>query len=266
MTKRMYQRVALITGARSGIGHAIARQFLLEGWLVAVTGRNNATLRAAYLDIPDNEILYIAADATNVDHCAIVLEAVLHRFGHLDCLVNNVGGGALNQTLLKTTPAEFAASNALNLSSVFFMTQVAIPALTQSEGSIVNMSSVLATRPVPGLAPYCLHKAAVEMLTRSAAMELAPRHIRVNCIAPSVTETDFHTNAGMTNDAAAKYYSDSASAHPLGRIGQSPDIATVTTFLADSTKSGFVTGTIIPVDGGRLMTMSTASGMATNKN
>jgi len=259
----MIPRVALVTGARSGIGYAVARQFLEEGWNVAVTGRNSVTLREAYTDVPENNILYITADATNLDYCTIVMEAVLQRFGRLDCLVNNVGGGVLQQTLLKTTPAEFNASHNLNLSSVFFMTQAAIPALTQTQGSIVNMSSVLSTRPVPGLAPYCVHKAAVEMLTRSAAMELAPCRIRVNCIAPSVTETDFHTNAGMTNATAAKYYSDSASAHPLGRIGQSPDIATVTTFLADNNKSAFVTGTIIPVDGGRLMTMSTATGMAT---
>jgi NAD(P)-dependent dehydrogenase (short-subunit alcohol dehydrogenase family) len=258
----MSHRVALITGARSGIGHAVARQFLKEGWLVAVTGRNNITLRAAYFDVPDSSILYIAADSTNLDHCSTALNAVLSRFGRLDCLVNNVGGGTLKQTLLTTTPAEFNNSHLLNLSSVFFMTQAAIPALTETKGSIVNMSSVLATRPVPGLAPYCVHKAAVEMLTRSSAMELAPLQIRVNCVAPSVTQTDFHTNAGMSQTGAADYYSASATAHPLGRIGQSPDIATVTTFLADGDKSGFVTGTIIPVDGGRLMTMSTASGMA----
>jgi len=258
----MVQRVALITGARSGIGHAVARQFLKEGWLVAVTGRSYATLRSAYADISEESMLYIMADSTNLYTSKTVVQAVLQRFGRLDCLVNNVGGGTLNLTLLKTTPAEFTASHDLNLASVFFMTQAAIPALTETQGSIVNMSSVLATRPVPGLAPYCVHKAAVEMLTRSAAMELAPQRIRVNCIAPSVTQTDFHTNAGMAQTTADNYYSASASAHPLGRIGQSPDIATVTTFLADNDKSGFVTGTIVPVDGGRLMTMSTATGMA----
>jgi NAD(P)-dependent dehydrogenase (short-subunit alcohol dehydrogenase family) len=255
-------RVALVTGARSGIGHAIARQFLAEGWQVAVTGRNLSTLSAVFQDVSNENIYCLEADSRNLYDCRRIVLSTLQQFGRLDCLVNNVGGGVLNQTTARTTMDQFNDSHLLNVSSVFFTTQAAIPALTASEGSVVNLSSVLGSRPVAGLGPYCMHKAAVEMFTKTAAVELAPKGVRVNCIQPSVTETDFHTNAGMTPEVAKVYYEGSAALHPLGRIGTCEDIAMATTFLADSTKSGFITGTVLAVDGGRLLTMATGGAMA----
>ena len=114
----------------------------------------------------------------------------------------------------------------------------------------------MASRPVNGLAPYSIAKAGIEMMTKSLALELAPKNIRVLCIAPATIQTNFHTNAGMTQESANVYYENSANTHPLGRIGKPSDISELVVFLADNTKAGFQTGSIIPVDGGRMLTSS----------
>jgi 3-oxoacyl-[acyl-carrier protein] reductase len=143
----------------------------------------------------------------------------------------------------------------LNLSSAYFMTQAALKCMAPN-ACIINFSSILASRPVNGLAPYSIAKAGVEMMTKSLALELAPKGIRVLCISPATIQTNFHTGAGMTQDVADKYYENSASTHPIGRIGQPNDISELVVFLADNRKSGFMTGSVINVDGGRMLTSS----------
>ena len=180
----------------------------------------------------------------------------MKHFGQLDILVNNAGGASLKQTFENGSFESFNDAFTLNVNSVFYMTQNAIPYLTETRGSIINFSSVLGSRPVAGLGSYCASKAAVEMLTKTAALELAPKKIRVNCVAPSATQTEFHVNAGMSVEQAKSYYESCANTHPLGRVGQASDISELVLFLADSNKSGYMTGSIIPVDGGRLLTSS----------
>jgi len=252
-------KVALITGASSGIGEAIAKALYNEGYSIAVTGRSENRLRDAYKDCNTSRILYIEADATNTTTYANVVGRTIVQFKRLDVLVNNVGGGTLGKTLSATTLDDFNRDMNLNLTSVFFTSQAAIPYITETKGTIINFSSILASRPVAGLGPYSAAKAAVEMLTKTMAIELAAQGVRVMCISPATIQTHFHESAGMSADADAKYYEASKQTHPLGRVGQPEDISQLVVFLADSTKAGFMTGSVIHVDGGRLLTSATAN-------
>jgi NAD(P)-dependent dehydrogenase (short-subunit alcohol dehydrogenase family) len=252
-------KVALITGASSGIGKEIALRLLADGYSVAVTGRSMKRLQEAYSAVNTGPVYLIDVDATNPESYKKCVAETIHAYGRLDLLVNNVGGGTFGQTLSATTLEDWNASFSLNTTSVFFTSQAALPHLIESKGTIINFSSVLASRPVAGLGPYSAAKAAVEMLTKSLALELAPKGIRVLCISPATIQTGFHTSAGMSEEVAAAYYAASADTHPVGRIGQPQDISELVAFLADSSKAGFMTGSVIHVDGGRLLTSSAAA-------
>jgi NAD(P)-dependent dehydrogenase (short-subunit alcohol dehydrogenase family) len=252
-------KVALITGASSGIGLAIAKALYAAGYNIVVTGRDEARLQQAYSDCEAPRILYIQADATDQTSYANVVGRTIVHFKRLDVLVNNVGGGVLGKTLAATTLNDFNSAIQFNLTSVFFTSQAAVPYLTETKGTIINFSSILASRPVAGLGPYSAAKAAVEMLTKTMAIELASHGVRVMCISPATIQTHFHESAGMSPQAAAAYYEASKQTHPVGRIGQPEDISELVVFLADSTKAGFMTGSVIHVDGGRLLTSATAN-------
>jgi len=251
-------KVALVTGGSSGIGKEIVLSLLKNGYSVAVTSRNMDKLIKNYADISMNNLHFIETDVMCIDKYQDVIYSVVEHFGYLDLLVNNVGGGKLGETLEKTTIEQWNEMITLNLTSGYFMSQAALKCMVHG-ACIINFSSILASRPVNGFGPYCIAKAGVEMMTKTLALELAPKNIRVICIAPATIQTDFHTGAGMTQESADKYYEASNKTHPIGRIGQPSDISELVVFLADSTKSGFITGSVISVDGGRLLTSQTAN-------
>lgn len=254
-------KVALITGASSGIGKAIALKLLADGYAVSVTGRSMSKLQDAYSEVNPSLIKFIEADAQVFESYETVVRETISAFGRLDVLVNNVGGGTLGQKLDTTTLEAWNASFQLNTTSVFFTSQAALPYLIESKGVVINFSSILASRPVAGLGPYSMAKAAVEMITKTMAIELASKEIRVLCISPATIQTGFHTSAGMSQEVADAYYVASATTHPIGRIGQPNDVAELVSFLADSVKSGFITGSVINLDGGRLLTSAVAANL-----
>jgi NAD(P)-dependent dehydrogenase (short-subunit alcohol dehydrogenase family) len=211
----------------------------------------------SYKDHNMDNLHFIETDVMDINKYQDVVYSTVEQLGYIDLLVNNVGGGKFGETIEQTTVEQWNEMMTLNLSSAYFMTQAVLKCMTPG-GCIINFSSILASRPVNGLAPYSIAKAGVEMMTKSLALELAPKNIRVLCIAPATIQTNFHTGAGMSQEAADKYYANSASTHPIGRIGQPSDISELVVFLADNTKSGFMTGSVIPVDGGRMLTSSAA--------
>jgi NAD(P)-dependent dehydrogenase (short-subunit alcohol dehydrogenase family) len=246
-------KTALVTGGSSGIGKEIVLSLLKNNYNVAVTGRSMDKLIDSYKEISNDHLHFIETNVSQIEKYQDVIYSVVERFGYVDLLVNNVGGGKFGETIEKTTIEQWNEMMTLNLSSVYFMTQAALKCIAP-DACIINFSSILASRPVNGLGPYSIAKAGVEMMTKSLALELAPRNIRVMCIAPATIQTNFHTGAGMTQEAADKYYEDSASTHPIGRIGQPSDISELVVFLSDNIKSGFMTGSVISVDGGRMLT------------
>jgi NAD(P)-dependent dehydrogenase (short-subunit alcohol dehydrogenase family) len=248
-------KVALVTGGSGGIGKQIVLDLIKNNYNVAVTGRSMNKLLESFEGMSMEHLHFIETDVMQIDKYQDVIYSICERFGYIDLLVNNVGGGKFGETIEQTTLEQWNEMMTLNMSSAYFMIQAALKCMAPN-ASIINFSSILASRPVNGLAPYSIAKAGVEMMTKSLALELAPKNIRVLCIAPATIQTNFHTGAGMSQEAANKYYENASSTHPIGRIGQPSDISELVVFLADNTKSGFMTGSIISVDGGRMLTSS----------
>jgi NAD(P)-dependent dehydrogenase (short-subunit alcohol dehydrogenase family) len=258
-------RTAIVTGGSSGLGLAIAQALLADGWRVAVIARRAEAARD-HVDGADHaaRLVCVAADLSVAAECERAAAAALAALGgELDLLVNNAGGGVVGQSIESASPADLTAALAVNLTSGFCMTQACVAALAARRGAVVNMSSVAAQRPIRGMLPYCVSKAALDQLTRCSALELAPRGIRVNAVSPATVATGFHEAAGLSAEAAAAYHASSASGavHPLGRVGTPADVAALVLFLAAPDKAGWMTGSVLVVDGGRLLTSALGTGL-----
>lgn len=243
-------QVAVVTGGASGIGGGISRRLAVEGATVVVNDIDVDRLGAtgADIDAAGGRAVLVPGDITDpatVGQLAEVALAVAD--GQVDVLVNNVGDYRPNGYFLRTTEEQWAALYALNLEHVFRCTQALAPAMrARGSGSIVNVSTVEAFRGIPLNAVYSAFNAGVNAFTRSLAVELGRDGVRVNAIAPDLADT-LQTPAevmlrGRDPELVRQWL-------PLGRFGQPDDYADVVLFLA-SDQSRFVTGHVIPVDGG----------------
>ena len=174
------------------------------------------------------------------------------RWGGVDALVNAAGVIA-SASVTDTTDAAFDAMMDLNLRASFRLIREAVPALVARQGAVVNLSSVAGARAFPGLLAYCVSKAAVDHLTRCAALDLAPQRVRVNAVNPGVVVTNLHKRGGMDEAKYAAFLEHSKATHPLGRAGNPEEIAELIAFLV-SPRSGWITGETISIDGGRHLT------------
>ena len=257
-TPRFAGRVALVTGASSGIGRACALALGREGARVLATGRRRERLEAVVQAVrapgeagsAGGEALALTGDVRDEAVCAGWVEEARKRFGGLDLLVNAAGvlgpGGALD-----TTPAEWDRMMDSNLRSVFLLTRAAAPALIARRGAIVNLSSVAGPRPYPNLLAYCVSKAGVDQLTRCAALDLAPHGVRVNAVNPGVVVTELHTVTHAVPDYAG-FLERSKTTHPIGRVGQPEEVAALVLYLL-SDEAGWITGATMSIDGGRAL-------------
>jgi NAD(P)-dependent dehydrogenase (short-subunit alcohol dehydrogenase family) len=253
--KEFNGRVALITGASSGIGQAAAERLAAAGAAVAITGRQAEPLQAlaAQIQQAGGQALAVVGDLQSDPHFPkALMEATLSRFGRLDILINSAGTLGMG-TIETTTMAAWDAMMQLNVRVVFELMQLAIPYLTQTTGNIVNVSSVTGLRSFPGVLAYCVSKAAVDQLTRCSALELAARGIRVNAVNPGVVVTKLHRAAGMSDEAYQAFLDHSRTTHPLGRAGTTAEVAELICFLA-SARAAWITGATYAIDGGRTLT------------
>jgi NAD(P)-dependent dehydrogenase (short-subunit alcohol dehydrogenase family) len=254
MDKELTGKVALVTGATSGIGRATVLRFAEAGARVAMVGRDEGRLAKVLAEIQGRggDLFAITADVTDEGAAARIVAETVERYGALDVLVN--AAGHLTNGTIETTPlAAWDSMMNVNLRAVFNLMQQAVPFLEQRRGNIVNVSSVTGLRAFPGVLAYCVSKAGLDQLTRCAALELAPKNVRVNAVNPGVVVTEIHRRGGMSEKDYASFLERSKSTHPLGRVGEASEVAELILYLA-SERAAWITGATYSIDGGRAQT------------
>ena len=249
MAKRLQDKVALVTGGGSGIGAATARRFASEGARVALIGRRIDRSEAVARQIAGmgGTAIAIVADISAEEDAERAVARTSEALGGLDIAFNNAGIIGNMVPITQMSAADFDQVLSVNLRGAWLMARAQIRAMleTGSKGSIIGTSSFVASASTPGTSAYAASKAGLEAMTRALAMECGPHGIRVNAIAPGVTETEMFSGSGV-DDAMRRALADHA---PLRRLGQGEDMAAAALWLA-SDESAFVTGQTILVDGG----------------
>ncbi len=248
---RLAGQIALITGGGTGIGRACALLFTREGARVAIAGRRMDPLQAVATEISavGGEALAVRCDVTKATEVEQLVRSIVARFGTLTVLVNNAGV-LLAKTAEETSEAEWDHLMAVNLKGTFLVSRAALSELRKAGGgSIVNIGSVLGLVAMKKRAAYAASKGGVALLTKAMALDHAREGIRVNCICPSIIETELMAELFERAPDPAAVRRERIAQIPLGRIGRPEDVAQMALFLA-SAESSWLTGAALPLDGG----------------
>lgn len=238
-------KVAIVTGGGSGIGLAIAEKFVSNHILTIIVGRdeqklNNAKEKLGELCVP------LACDLNDLQSIPPLIDKIISTYGKIDILVNNAGIN-LKKEFTEVTDEEFQKILLTNVTAVFAISREVVKTMVkQQRGSIVNISSMTSQYGIPKVIAYTASKSAIEGMTRAMAVELSPKGIRVNCIAPGFIATDMSAKA-LNNDPERK--NKVLSRTPMGALGEPADIGDAALFFANDS-SRYVTGVVMPVDGG----------------
>jgi 3-oxoacyl-[acyl-carrier protein] reductase len=246
---RLKDKVAIVTGAASGFGAEIARQYVAEGAKVAVADINEAGAQAVADALGPNAIA-VVCDVTQRSAIDALVAKTIEKFGRLDIVINNAGWTYKNQPLLDVDEATFDRVYDINVKSIFHMVRAVVPLMRkQRSGVILNIGSTAGIRPRPGLTWYNSSKGAVNLMSKSLAVELGPDNIRVNAICPVMGVTGL-LEAFMGMPDTAENRKKFIATIPLGRLSEPKDIARAAVYLG-SDDAEFITGVEFPVDGGR---------------
>lgn len=244
---RLDGKTAIVTGGASGFGLAIAELFAGVGANVMIADLNEVAANDAASAL-DGSVAAMRTDVAVDADVAAVVEATRARFGAIDIIVNNAGYTHLNQSMLTVEEEEFDRVFAVNVKSIYLMAKHGVPHLKGRGGVILNIGSTAGIRPRPGLAWYNASKGAVNLVTKSMAVELAPERIRVNALAPVAGETPLLARF-LGEDTPERREAFRATV-PWGRLSLPEDVANAALFLV-ADESDMVTGTVLQVDGGR---------------
>jgi len=252
--RKLDGRVALITGAGSGIGRATALLFAEEGAKIAVAdcASEGGQETVELIKAAGGQAIFVAADVSKAVDVEMMVNITMDTFGRLDILFNNAGVGGLMIPTWDTTEEAWDSVIDINLKGVFLGSKYALPVMiSQGGGVIINTASITAIVGAPGLPAYCASKGGVAQLTKTIALESAKHNIRVNCICPGMIQTAM-SDSPFLADAADRQAHIQAFLEtiPLGRLGRPEDIAKTALFLA-SDDSSYMTGAALVVDGGR---------------
>ncbi len=248
MAKRLENKVAIITGAASGFGEGMARRFAEEGAKVVVADLNQRGAERVAEEIGENAIA-VTTDVSLRSEIDEMASAALSAFGRIDIMVNNAGYTHRNGDMLGVDEATFDLIAAVNMKAIYFSALAVVPVMEkQGGGSIITTASTAGLRPRPGLTWYNASKGWAITATKSMAVELAPKNIRVNCLCPVAGETGMLEKfmGADTPEIREKF----RASIPLGRLSTPLDIANAALWLA-SDDAQFITGVALEVDGGR---------------
>lgn len=239
-------KIVLITGGSRGIGKSIAKKFVSEGAIVVITSKDKIKLKQTSEELGD--LFLVSGDIRNDSDVQNVVKKTIERFGHIDILVNNAGILPTLKSLDKISENEWNETIDINLNGTFRFTKAVIPHMKKSGGSIINISSDAGLKPFENFTAdaYTASKSAIILLTKSWALEFAKNNIRVNCVSAAVVDTDMTKKFWLDTKEKREI---TAAEHPLGRIGTGDDVANAVLFFAQD-DSSWITGTILPVDGG----------------
>jgi NAD(P)-dependent dehydrogenase (short-subunit alcohol dehydrogenase family) len=251
---RLSGKVALVTGAASGIGAAAARRLAADGAAVLLTDRDiGGEELATAINAAGGKAGFRLHDVTSHPDWAAAVEHAVEAFGRLDILVNNAGIAGGNHALMDHSYDAWRQILAVNLDGVFLGLRHAGPRMAASNpdggGSVINISSILGKVGMAGAAAYCASKGGVTLLTKAAALEWAPLGIRVNSVHPGFVETPLVSGALALREDGNEMKGALIAAHPIGRFGVPREIGDVIAFLA-SDEASFITGAELVVDGG----------------
>ena len=250
----MKDKVAVVTGASSGIGRATALLFARNGSDVVAVGRNESELISLRDEVRNaiGSVKIHLGDITETSQVDRLVAETIDGLGRIDVLVN-AAGIIKTGNIENTTLDEWDKMMNVNLRSAFYLMQKCVPHLAATKGNVINVSSVTGTRAFPNVLAYCVSKAATDQLTRCTALELAPKGIRVNAVNPGVVITNLHRRGGMSEEDYTKFLEDAKNTHPIGRPGVPEEVAELIYFLA-SDKASWITGATYEIDGGRAQT------------
>tara|TARA_R110002012_G_scaffold34041_3_gene98861 strand:+ start:6707 stop:7447 length:741 start_codon:yes stop_codon:yes gene_type:complete len=241
----MDKKIAIVTGGNSGLGYATAKKFCDNDIKTYVIGRTKERTENACAEMGDNAIPLIF-DLTKLEEIPGMIQGIFDKEGHIDILVNNAGIN-MKKEFIDVTDAEFEQIVQTNLFSVFAISREVVKKMKETGGgSIVNISSMAAQYGMPKVVAYASSKTAIEGMTRSMAVDLAQYNIRTNCIAPGFIKTKM-TDKALDSDPPRKEKVFSRT--PMGKMGLPEDIADAVYFMC-SDQAKFITGTVLPVDGG----------------
>ncbi len=250
MSSRLNDKVAIVTGAGSGIGRACALALAREGAKVALIGRRKDRLKDVAREIVDSAFV-LAADISKTVEIDRVVEQTVGRFGGLDVLLNSAGVLHVG-TVEHITEEEWDETFNINVRGLWLLSRAALPHMRKARGgSIINIASVLGINGARNRASYAASKGAVVLLTKCMAIDHGHENIRVNAICPSFVETDLTAAIISQAPNPETVRRERVGVHPIGRLGRPEDIAGLAVYLA-SDESSWVTGAVFPVDGGYL--------------